>query len=119
MQGYADGPNIGITASQQGSGDEIYVKLRVWDLKEDGYRARVWADVFKGCACVDDGYKVASKTFDAHNNLGTTPDPLWYTTDAAQTYYTVRLRLGRFRGSDGHSEWGEEQRYYLVVNGTN
>jgi hypothetical protein len=126
MQGYADGPNIGITASQQAGSDEIIVKLRVWDLKEDGYRARVWVDIFKGCWCVDAGYKVrtgppqnqyAGDVFDAYNNSGT-DDDWWYINSqgASESYYTVRLLLGRYQGSTGAYQWGEEQRYYLVVD---
>ena len=127
MQGFADGPNIGVTASQQAGTDEIYVKLRVWDLNEDGYRARVWVDIYKNCWCIYDGNKVrtgppehqfSGDVFDAHHNGGT-DDYWWYTnaaTGATATHYTVRLKLGRYQGSTGRAEWGEEQRYYLTVD---
>jgi hypothetical protein len=124
MQGYADGPNIGITASQQAGFDDILVKLRVWDLKEDGYRARVWVDIFRGCHCTNEAYQVevgpwehqyAGRVFDATNNAGVDRQ-WWYTAEGSATNYTVRIQLGRYQSSTGNYERGEEQVYTLVVN---
>ena len=38
-------------------------------------------------------------------------------TGATEGYHTVRLRLGRYKGSSNGAvyEWGEEQRYYLTL----
>lgn len=124
MQGNADGPNIGITASQQAGRDEIIVSLNVWDLSEDGYRARVWVDIFKGCHCLDANRKVrtgpeehqyAGDVFDAYSNAPTS-DSWWHIDDGWESLYTVRLLLGRYKGSTGAYQWGEEQVYTLVVN---
>jgi hypothetical protein len=129
MQGYADGPNFGVLGSQLAGVDEILVKLRVWDLKEDGYRARVWVDIFKGCLCVTDSYKVRSGPYE-NQYAGAVVDGYradvpaeggWdyanAETGATEGYYTVRLRLGRYKGSSNGAvyEWGEEQRYYLTL----
>jgi hypothetical protein len=125
MQGW---PDLGITGTQQAGTDEIRIHLKVWDLNSDGYRARVWIDIYRGCWCVDGAYHVspthsptggtqgATRVFDSTTSSGTFTD--WYYTNingGTQDYYVVRLRLGRFQSSTGLYEYGEERRYHLRV----
>jgi hypothetical protein len=126
MMGY---PDLGITAMQEANADEIVIRLKVWDLNSDGYRARVWVDVYNGCWCVDPAYHVptmrsgeggnqgATAVFDSTTSAGTVPPALTYVNSngTANDYYVVRLRLGRFQLSTGRYEYGEEQRYHLRV----
>jgi hypothetical protein len=125
MMGY---PDLGITAMQEANADEIVIRLKVWDLNSDGYRARVWADVYNGCWCVDSAYHVgtlrngeggnqgASAVFDSTTSAGTVSGLTYVNPNGtANPYYVVRLRLGRFQLSTGRYEWGEEQRYHLYV----
>ncbi|SNT38156.1 hypothetical protein SAMN05421812_105167 [Asanoa hainanensis] len=118
MQGWADGPNIGITARQQNGADEIVVQLKVWDLNEDGYRARVWVDIFQNCHCTNDAYRPQpGRVMDAFNNSGTVP-PQWHFINSSGLYvtrYTVRLYLGRYQNSTGNFNRNEEQTYYLEI----
>jgi hypothetical protein len=122
MAGY---PDYGITATQQSGSDEIRIQLKVWDLNTDGYRARVWIDIFQGCWCVDssrhvaptqDNTQGATRVFDAYISSGQVSS--WPHVNSAGTTtasYTVRLRLGRYQGSTGLYQWGEDQLYYLTV----
>ncbi|WP_143049908.1 hypothetical protein [Asanoa ishikariensis] len=124
MQGW---PDLGITGTQQAGTDEIRIHLKVWDLNTDGYRARVWIDVFRGCWCTDavnhvpttqgaeGGSQGATRVFDSGSSSGNFRE--WYYTnpDGSVETYLVRLRLGRFQLSTGRYEWGEEQLYRMRV----
>jgi hypothetical protein len=86
-------------------------------------------DTFKGCLCVTDSYKVRSGPYE-NQYAGAVVDGYradvpaeggWdyanAETGATERYYTVRLRLGRYKGSSNGAVygWGEEQRYYLTL----
>lgn len=112
-----------IYAMEFSTADEIEAHIDVWDLKEDGYRARVWLDVFKGCWCDYESHRVlgygdplnTTKVFDSHVPSGNSYTWTYVNTDNSWTAYTVRLRVGRFQGSTLNFQWAEEQRFYLTA----
>jgi hypothetical protein len=119
------------TASVLGNLDKLQGSGTVWDLKEDGYRARVWLDVFYDCWCVDNAYHVpgpqlpdgtnhwgTTRIFDSHTSSGTPYSWDWTNWNGyTGTYYTVRVIVGRYQKSTQTFHMAEEQRFYLTMGG--
>ena len=119
------------TGSLLGNLDKLQGSGTVWDLKEDGYRARVWLDIYYDCWCVDQNYHVpgpqlpdgtnhwgTTRIFDSHTKNGTPYSwdwTNWY--GYTGTYYTVRVVVGRYQMSSQTYQVAEEQRFYLTMGG--
>lgn len=133
------GGTTGLRASMDGSfsaavlrpQDQISGSGTVWDLNEDGYRARVWLDIYYDCWCVDQAYHVpgpqlpdgtnywgTTRIFDSFTRSGTPYSWSW-TNHAGYSgnYYTVRVVVGRFQKSTGRFQQAEEQRFYFTMRG--
>lgn len=107
-----------------GSRDQITGEITVYDLHEDGYRARVWVDIFYDCFCVSPDKHVpgptsdATRVFDSTTSSGTRHQWGWANTHGhTGFFYTVRVIVGRYQGSTGRFNQAEEQRFYLTMGG--
>jgi len=116
-----------VYSREYGGADELEFHLTVWDLSTDGYRARVWIYLYKGCWCTDTANFVpptggalhlgATYLRDSSVSTGNRYDWTYVnTTDPHWTAYTVRFVLGRFQNSTGNYDrysGDKEQIFYL------
>lgn len=113
--------------------DFIEGKIQVRDIADkDGYRARVWVNLYADCWCIDRDYRILGKTFDAFTSAGTTYDYYWHDIAGPDRsrYYALQVIVGRYKNSTGACEpldqapfnpgCGEyvstEQRFYLDID---
>lgn len=123
-----DGSFVARPSVISSSYDEIDGKIRVRDLSEDGYRARVWVHAYSGCWCIDEDHRIYSQVYDAHDAT-TGPQYLAWRMFKSDLY-VVQVIVGRYKGATGACEpknqyprntsrcgdyHSSEQRFYFTV----
>ncbi|GAA4563647.1 hypothetical protein GCM10023176_08000 [Micromonospora coerulea] len=96
--------------------------ITVEDLSADGYRARVWVNIYKGCYCVSSGNRVKAVVFD--NLDGANTSRFYYGDDRAYEQYvnageryTVEVKVGRYDGdTGGYDSSPAATHYYWLSN---
>ncbi|MEU7820218.1 hypothetical protein [Catellatospora sp. NPDC049133] len=96
---------------------DIKGEVSIWDTSADGYRARVWVNIFLECWCVHEEYMVSNRAFDNTNGAGTKIDRSWtFSAGLPAGYlYTVEVKVGRYDANTGAYGVNESQtqRFYI------
>lgn len=78
--------------------------ISISDDSADGYRARVWYNVYSGCHCLNSGNRYIARAFDNTSGANTTVNvdaSSASVSNASSIYYTVEIKVGRYDGDTG------------------